>query len=83
MRLVLRGHALVDADAEPAEPAKPARMPRPVKARLEYRCGQTKESLRPDTFQTFINQCTKETPHSPPHVYETHVEKKQLKLKEI
>ena len=37
----------------------------------EHRCGYTKESARPSTLEIFINQCTKEAGHTPPHLFET------------
>lgn len=73
MRLVLRGQILVDLDAEGASPVK-EHAPRPKlpkKEKIIHRCGRTRESIYPDTYETFINQCTKESLHQGPHIFET------------
>ena len=72
VRLVLRGQVLVDLD-ETGEPDPKPRIKtaRKKKVPIERLCGYTKESIRPATFESFINQCVKESGHAPPHMFET------------
>lgn len=70
MRLALRGQVLVDLDLESAPKVRPKLTPK-KKVLPGFRCGRTTESIRPKTFEVFINQCTKEIGHKPPHLFET------------